>query len=87
MPKRKPGYYWIVWSEHADPALAAHRPGPLIGQWDGTVWWLIRTDVYRFDCEVEVLGSTLSPPRRSMRLPLADRAVPRHSDFRLQAEP
>lgn len=70
---REPGYYWIAWSERADAELAAPKPGPLIAQWDGKVWWLIRSDVYRFDCEVDVLGAALAPPRQSMLRPVPAR--------------
>lgn len=61
MLNRQPGYYWITWSELADAELAARNPGPLIAQWDGDVWWFVRSDVYRFDCEVKALGSALAP--------------------------
>jgi hypothetical protein len=71
MFKREPGYYWIRWTELVDADLAARKPGPLIAQWDGEVWWLVRSDVYRFDCEVEVLGGRLAPPQQSFL-----RAVP-----------
>jgi hypothetical protein len=73
MFKREPGYYWITWSEWADADLVACKPGPLIAQWDGKVWWLIRSDIYRFDCEVEVLGGALAPPQQSVL-----RTVPAH---------
>jgi hypothetical protein len=65
MPERSPGFYWIRWSDRADAELVARRPEPLIGQWDGRVWWLMRSDVYRFDCEVEVLSDVLAPPRQN----------------------
>jgi hypothetical protein len=71
MLNREPGYYWITWSERADAELAARKPEPLIAQWDGSVWWLIRSDVYRFDCEVEVLGGALAPPRPSFLRPVS----------------
>jgi hypothetical protein len=64
MFKREPGHYWVTWSELADAELVARKPGPLIGQWDGNFWWFIRSDIYRFDCEVKVLGSVLAPPQR-----------------------
>jgi hypothetical protein len=70
MFEREPGYYWIAWSERADTELAARKPGPLVAQWDGKVWWLVRSDVYRFDCEVEVLDSALAPPRQSFLRPM-----------------
>ena len=66
MTKREPGYYWITWTERADADLVARKPGPHIGLWDGSVWWFVRSGVYRFDCEVEVIGSGLAPPRRSL---------------------
>lgn len=61
MSKRKPGYYWVTWTEHADPDLVTRRPSPLIAQWDGNAWWFVRSDVYRFDCEVQVLASVALP--------------------------
>jgi hypothetical protein len=65
MADREPGYYWIAWSQLADPDLAARRPAPLISRWDGKVWWFVQSDVYRFDCEVEAISGMLAPPRRS----------------------
>ncbi|MGA2942582.1 MAG: hypothetical protein ABSE50_11160 [Xanthobacteraceae bacterium] len=52
---RKPGYYWINWTGLADPSLATRRPGPLVGEWDGKVWWLSRVQAYQFDCDVTVV--------------------------------
>ena len=62
---RKPGYYWVTCTDRADADLAEREQGPLIGQWDGKVWWFVRSDDYRFDCEVEVLGTILTPPRQN----------------------
>jgi hypothetical protein len=64
MMTREPGYYWVTWTERADEDLTRRRPAPLVAQWDGNVWWLVRSDVYRFDCELKVLGGMLrqSPP-------------------------
>ena len=45
MSTRKPGYYWVTWSELADADLVTRRPGPLIGHWDGRVWWFVRSEV------------------------------------------
>ena len=59
---RTPGYYWVTWTELADAEVAKRRPGPSIAQWDGAVWWFIRSDVYRFDRELKVLGNALTPP-------------------------
>jgi hypothetical protein len=70
MFKREPGYYWITWNERADADLAARKPGPLVAQWDGNVWWLIRSDVYRFDCEVEVPSGALAPPQQRVLRPV-----------------
>jgi hypothetical protein len=76
MFKREPGYYWITWNDRADADLTALKPGPLVAQWDGNVWWLIRSDVYRFDCEVEVLGGALAQPQqRVLRSVLRDVAA------------
>jgi hypothetical protein len=66
MPIRKPGYYWITWTDLVDADLAARRPGPLIGQWDGKLWWFVRSEVYRFDCEVKVLEEILTPPEHNL---------------------
>jgi hypothetical protein len=59
---RAPGYYWVNWSKWADSELAARRPGPLVGEWDGKVWWFSRVDAYQFDCDLIVI-SNLSLPR------------------------
>lgn len=67
MTPRRPGYYWIKWSELADTDVARRRPCPLVGEWDGRVWWLSRSDVYRFDSEVEVIGKALESPTPSLR--------------------
>jgi hypothetical protein len=56
-PSREPGYYWITWTKLADEDWAQRHPGPLVSEWDGKRWWITRSDVYRFDCEVQVLGS------------------------------
>lgn len=66
MPLRTPGYYWITWTDLADADCAARRPGPLVGQWDGEVWWFFRSDIYRFDCEVEVLDEISAPCRQAI---------------------
>jgi hypothetical protein len=54
---RKPGYYWVKWSALANAELAAKRPGPLVGEWDGKVWWFNRIEAYQFDCDVNPIGS------------------------------
>jgi|HubBroStandDraft_1064217.scaffolds.fasta_scaffold1060099_2 hypothetical protein len=54
---RTPGYYWIKWSNFADPKLATRRPGPIVGEWDGKVWWFSRMNSYQFDCDVMVIGA------------------------------
>lgn len=71
MTQRHPGQYWIVWTDLADIELRTSRPGPLIGEWDGRFWWFARMQAYKFDCEVDVIGSRLSPPE--MLVHLADR--------------
>jgi hypothetical protein len=53
---RTPGYYWVMWSATADQDLALRRPGPLVGEWDGHVWWFSRMQSYQFDCDVMVMG-------------------------------
>jgi len=54
---RTPGYYWVTWTELADPYLRARRPGPLVGEWDGKVWWFSKIQAYQFDCDVKVISS------------------------------
>jgi hypothetical protein len=77
MQLRMPGYYWVTWTDLADADWVARRPGPLIGQWDGRVWWFVRSDVYRFDCEVVVLDEVplplpqVIPGRQSATLQIA----------------
>ena len=53
---RTPGYYLVEWSGSADPELVARRPGPLVGERDGRVWWFSRMQAYQFDCDVTVIG-------------------------------
>ena len=60
---RERGYYWITWSDWAGDELRSSRPDPLIGEWDGQVWWFARRTTYCFDSEVMVLGLQLTPPR------------------------
>lgn len=62
MSERNPGYYWVDWTNRADRDVVERKPGPLIGEWDGRVWWFVRMDAYRFDCEVVVLRECLTPP-------------------------
>jgi hypothetical protein len=63
---REPGYYWVTWTEFADEEVARRRPGPCIARWDGAVWWLIRSEVYRFDCELRVLGHAITSPNKDV---------------------
>jgi hypothetical protein len=56
MIERVPGFYIVEWSDLADPELVARRPGPLVGEWDGRVWWFSRTQAYQFDCDVKVIS-------------------------------
>ena len=62
MAERMAGYYWVDWTDLVDPEIMVHRPGALVGFWDGEVWWFVRMRSYRFDCEVKVLGECLAPP-------------------------
>jgi hypothetical protein len=68
MNKRKPGYYWVDWTDWADPELVNSRPGPLVAEWDGNAWWFARMPPYRFDSEVKTLGECLAPPVALARL-------------------
>jgi hypothetical protein len=61
MTTRPPGYYWIEWTERADAEFVGSRPGPLVGEWTGKVWWFTRLSACRFDCEVQVLGACVDP--------------------------
>jgi len=61
MSGRQPGYYWVTWTALADEEVALRRPGPLVAQWDGAVWWLICSDTYRFDSELEAIGEIPQP--------------------------
>jgi hypothetical protein len=63
MAERQRGYYWVGWSGWVDAETAERFPGPMLGLWDGQVWWFTRMDRYRFDTEVIVLGERLVPPR------------------------
>jgi hypothetical protein len=53
---RTPGYYWVMWSTTADQDVVSRRPAPLVGEWDGDVWWFSRMQAYQFDCDVMVMG-------------------------------
>lgn len=63
MAERERGYYWVHWSSWIDAETAERHPGPMLGLWDGGVWWFARIDRYHFDTEVVVLSERLSPPR------------------------
>jgi hypothetical protein len=61
MSERTPGYYWVTWTKLADEEAVLRRPGPLVAQWDGAVWWFTRSDTYRFDSELDVVGEIPKP--------------------------
>jgi len=61
MTERHPGYYWVDWTDRADADVVERKPAPLVGEWDGRVWWFVRMQTYRFDCEVRVLRECLAP--------------------------
>lgn len=67
MSGRQPGYYWVTWTKLADEEVALRRPGPLVAQWDGAVWWLIRSDTYRFDSELDAIGEIGNSLRPNFR--------------------
>jgi hypothetical protein len=71
MAKRKPGHYWVCWSQRADKETTKRLPAPLMGLWDGRVWWFARIDRYFFDAELVVLGERLVPPRTMTQAPIA----------------
>jgi hypothetical protein len=63
MVTREPGFYWVTWTAQADRDLAQRKPGPHVAHWDGGVWWFVRSEIYRFDTDLHVLGSVLRPPQ------------------------
>jgi hypothetical protein len=63
MQQRERGYYWVCWSHRADEETAERLPGPLLGFWDGEVWWFVLKDRYYFNVELIVLSERLVPPR------------------------
>jgi hypothetical protein len=71
MATRPCGYYWVTWSNWADADTTACRSGPLLGQWDGKVWWFPRMDRYFFDAEVVVVSDHIRPPVAAVAQPQA----------------
>ncbi len=68
MTERAPGYYWVQWrSGWVDDEQ--RRPGPLVGEWDGRVWWFTRLNTYRFASQVEVIAEWPSPVMQPNNLP------------------
>jgi hypothetical protein len=63
MMQRERGNYWVCWSNRADAETTERLSGPLLGMWDGEVWWFVRIDRYYFDTELIVLSERLVPPR------------------------
>jgi hypothetical protein len=61
MTERAPGYYWVEWRAGWVDDEPQHRPGPLVGEWDGRVWWFTRFETYRFASQVEVIAECLAP--------------------------
>jgi hypothetical protein len=61
MTERAPGYYWVEWRAGWVDDEPKHRPGPLVGEWDGQVWWFTRFDTYRFASQVEVIAECPTP--------------------------
>jgi len=59
---REQGHYWVCWTDRADKEVSERRPGPLMGLWDGKVWWFHQVDRYYFDCELRTLSQRLAPP-------------------------
>jgi hypothetical protein len=64
MTERAPGYYWVDWRAGWVDDEPDRRPGPLVGEWDGRVWWFSRLDTYRFDSQVEVIADCPAPAAR-----------------------
>jgi hypothetical protein len=71
MAEREYGHYWVCWSNMAGAETAQRLPGPLMGLWDGEVWWFARVDRYYFDSELVVLGERLAPPRAVIQVATA----------------
>jgi hypothetical protein len=61
MTERAPGYYWIKWRDAWVDDEPLRRPAPLVGEYDGKVWWFTRLDTYRFDSQVEVIAQCPTP--------------------------
>jgi hypothetical protein len=68
---REAGHYWVCWSTMADEEIAKRRPTPMMGLWDGSVWWLTRLDRYFFDSELVVIGERIMPPGNIAQTPFA----------------
>jgi hypothetical protein len=62
MARRDSGYYWVTWSNWADEESIARRPAPLLGLWDGEVWWFTCLDRYHFDVELIAISERIRPP-------------------------
>jgi hypothetical protein len=71
MAHREAGHYWVCWSTMAAEETIRRLPAPMIGLWDGSVWWLPRIDRYFFDSELVVLGERLMAPRAIGQAPIA----------------
>ena len=71
MADREAGHYWVRWSTMAPEETVRRLPAPMIGLWDGSVWWLPRVDRYFFASELVVLGERLTPPRTIAHAPMA----------------
>ena len=61
MTKRAPGYYWVEWRAGWVDDEPERRPGPLVAEWNGRVWWFTRLDAYRFASQVEVIAECSMP--------------------------
>ena len=64
MTERALVYYWVEWRNGWVDDEPQSRPGPLVGEWDGKVWWFTRLESYRFDSQVEVVAECPLPPLR-----------------------
>jgi hypothetical protein len=72
MTERAPGYYWVEWRDGWVDDEPERRPGPLVGEWDGRVWWFTRFEAYRFASQVEVIAECPMPavrPKMNSRQP------------------
>jgi hypothetical protein len=67
MSKHAPGYYWVQWRTGWVDDEPERWPAPLVGEWDGQVWWFTRLETYRFASQVEVIAECPIPAAASAK--------------------